>query len=92
MQLILSGGQRQRISLARIILRSPKLLIMDEPTSALDNETADILVANIVKHSKENDIALIIISHRNDFDKYADDIYFLDDGMLSIVNETKAAI
>lgn len=92
MQLILSGGQRQRISLARIILRSPKLLIMDEPTSALDNETADILVANIVKHSKENDIALIIISRRNDFDKYADDIYFLDDGMLSIVNETKAAI
>lgn len=79
----LSGGQRQRISLARLLLRKPELLIMDEPTSALDNETADNLIKSIIKFSKENNMALIVISHRNDFDRYADDIYFLNDRKLT---------
>lgn len=88
----LSGGQRQRISLARILLRTPKLLIMDEPTSALDNETADKLIENIVKYSKHSDMALMVISHRNDFDKYADNIYFINNGKLSFAKETEATM
>src|SRR5699024_2220017 len=73
----LSGGQKQRINLARILLRKPELLILDEPTSALDNETSEKIVKNIVEFSKANNMSLIVISHRDDFDKYADDIYTL---------------
>lgn len=75
----LSGGQKQRISLARILLRKPELLIIDEPTSSLDNETSKNLSKNLIKYSNENNISLIIISHRNHFDKYADNIYCIKD-------------
>lgn len=70
----ISGGQKQRISLARILLRKPELLILDEPTSALDNKTSEKIVKNIIDFSKENNMGLIVISHRDDFDKYADEI------------------
>ncbi len=70
----LSGGQKQRINLARVLLRKPELLILDEPTSALDNETSNMITKNIVDFSKENNTGLIVISHRDDFDSYADEI------------------
>ncbi len=58
----LSGGQRQRLSLAMVLIKSPKVLILDEPTSALD-ETADQAIWNIISDlSKE--ITVVVITHR----------------------------
>lgn len=45
----LSGGQKQRISIARSLLRKPKILILDDSTSALDNITTRKVINNIIK-------------------------------------------
>ena len=74
-----SGGQKQRISLARMLLRKPDVLIADEPTSALDNETSSRLAQRLIDFVNKNEIILIIVSHKPDFDEYATKIVELCD-------------
>ena len=57
----LSGGQKQRISIARALIRNPKLLILDDSFSSLDTETEDIILSNLKKRTSTT---FIIISHR----------------------------
>lgn len=73
----ISGGQCQRICVARMLLRKPKLLILDEPTSALDDDTAERLVAGIIAYAQKYNIKLLVISHRDDFDRYASRVIYL---------------
>ncbi|MGL5087147.1 MAG: ABC transporter transmembrane domain-containing protein [Clostridium sp.] len=68
---LVSGGQKQRISIARILLRKPDILILDEPTSALDSQTSMELSKRITLFIKKNNMILIVVSHKNDFDNYA---------------------
>jgi ATP-binding cassette subfamily B protein len=58
----LSGGQKQRVSIARALLRSPKLLILDDCLSAVDTETEEIILNELQKDAHER--ATIIVSHR----------------------------
>lgn len=67
-----SGGQKQRIGIARILIRKPNVLILDEITSALDSQIAKIIVERIIGYAKKYSIALISISHGNEFDRYYD--------------------
>tara|TARA_B100000809_G_scaffold9521_1_gene9031 strand:+ start:20875 stop:22680 length:1806 start_codon:yes stop_codon:yes gene_type:complete len=74
----LSGGQKQRISIARAIIKEPKILIFDDCLSAVDTETEDIILTNL-KKVMENKTS-IIISHRVSSVKNADTILVLDEG------------
>lgn len=74
----LSGGQRQRISIARALVRKPKLLILDEATTALDKETERSILGTLRKLSKE--FTVIAVSHQSALLDVADKIYRLDEG------------
>ena len=74
----LSGGQKQRVSIARAIIKDPKILIFDDCLSAVDTETEEQILSNLEKVSKEK--TTFIISHRVSSAKNADKIIILESG------------
>ena len=76
----LSGGQKQRVSIARAIIKNPKILIFDDCLSAVDTETEERILSNLEKVSKYK--TTIIISHRVSSAKNADKIIVLDEGQI----------
>ncbi len=74
----ISGGQKQRLALARALVGKPKVLILDDCTSALDSRTEEALWGKL--HQVMPDMTAILITHRPDTLKMADEIYVLDDG------------
>ena len=76
----LSGGQKQRVSIARAIIKNPKILIFDDCLSAVDTETEEKILSNLEKVSKNK--TTFIISHRVSSAKNADKIIVLDEGKI----------
>ena len=76
----LSGGQKQRISIARALLRNPKLLILDDCLSAVDTETEEIILQELEGFSKNR--ATIIVSHRISTIRNATKIIVLEAGRI----------
>jgi len=74
----LSGGQKQRISIARALLKKPKLLILDDCLSAVDTETEEIILRNLEKGKEDR--TTIIISHRISTIRNASKIIVIDHG------------
>lgn len=76
----LSGGEKQRLSIARALLRKPKLLLFDEATSALDSLTEEEITDTIRDISTEGNQITILIAHRLSTIMHADRIYVLEKG------------
>jgi ATP-binding cassette subfamily B protein len=76
----LSGGERQRLSIARALLRQPRLLIFDEATSALDSLTEEEISHTIKDISAQKEQITIMIAHRLSTIMHADRIYVLEAG------------
>jgi len=76
----LSGGQKQRISIARAIIKEPKILIFDDCLSAVDTETEEKILSNLKPIMKGK--TTVIISHRVSSVKHCDNIIVLEDGAI----------
>ena len=75
----LSGGELQRVMLGLAMMSKPDLLILDEPISGIDKNGKEQFYKKIYELKKENDMAIILVSH--DFEyvkKYADNVLLLD--------------
>jgi len=81
----LSGGQKQRLSIARSILKQPKVLILDDSTSAVDTKT-DTLIRRTFRNELK-DTTKIIISQRINSVKDADQIIVMDEGRVQAVGK-----
>ena len=76
----LSGGQKQRISIARALLRNPKLLILDDCLSAVDTETENRILERLKE--KSIDQTTVIVSHRISTIRNAEKIIVIDQGKM----------
>ncbi|UOQ66096.1 ABC transporter ATP-binding protein [Hymenobacter volaticus] len=76
----LSGGQKQRVSIARALVKEPKILILDDSLSAVDTNTENAILDALqrIMHNRTS----LIISHRVSSVKLADEILVLDDGVI----------
>ena len=76
----LSGGQKQRVSIARAIIKNPKILLFDDCLSAVDTETEEQILNNLLEITKDK--TTIIVSHRVSSAKNADKIIIIDEGQI----------
>lgn len=81
----ISGGERQRVAIVRALLQSPKILLADEPTASLDNENS-INIAEAIANLRNDDRIIIVATHEHYFDRFADEIIYLQYGL---VNKTE---
>jgi ABC-type lipoprotein export system ATPase subunit len=78
----LSGGECQRVAVVRALINRPKLLLADEPTGALDRASAEDLVELLVALNREDQVALMVVTHWPEFARRMSRVYELRDKTL----------
>lgn len=79
----LSGGECQRTAVVRALINKPQLLLADEPTGALDEQNAKNLGDLLVSLSKEERVAMVVVTHSQDLAARMDETYYLHNGVLN---------
>ena len=87
----LSGGEQQRVSIARAVVKNPKIMFCDEPTGALDEDTAKEVLGVLQKLNETYKTTVILITHNPSIGAMADRIIKLNSGEVveDTVNKTK---
>ena len=80
----LSGGQKQRVAIAGVLAMKPACIILDESTSMLDPKGQAELLAVTEKLNKEEGISIINITHNMDEAKFADEVYVMHKGTITL--------
>lgn len=75
----LSGGQQQRLSIARILMKKPNIIFADEPTGNLDKKTANTVMNTLFEYIKNNNAALVLVTHEDDLAFKCDRVFKLED-------------
>lgn len=90
----LSGGEQQRVSIARSIVKNPKILMCDEPTGALDEEKGKNVLEALIDINKEYKTTIIIVTHNPSIADLADKVIKLNSGKISelIINEKRKEV
>ncbi len=79
----LSGGQQQRVSIARAIVKKPKLIFADEPTAALDYETSIEVLSVFEEIVRSQDTTVVMITHNPEIARMADRVIRIRNGAVS---------
>ena len=79
----LSGGQQQRVSIARALIKNPKILLCDELTGALDTKSARLVLKFIEEVNRKFNTTIIIITHNEAISGMADRVIRIKDGKVS---------
>ena len=79
----LSGGQQQRVSIARALIKNPKILLCDELTGALDTKSARLVLKFVEKVNQKFHTTIIIITHNEAISGMADRVIRIKDGKVS---------
>ncbi|MFL6134060.1 MAG: ABC transporter ATP-binding protein, partial [Nocardioidaceae bacterium] len=79
----LSGGQRQRLSLARALVRNPRLLVMDDATSAVDPEVEARILAALRGSAGSGSATVVVVAYRKATIALADEVVYLRDGRVA---------
>jgi putative ABC transport system ATP-binding protein len=82
----LSAGEKQRAAIARAMLKKPEIMLADEPTGNLDPENAAIIASCLAEVHREG-CTVIVVTHGQDCDSYAERIVRLEQGRLSSKRE-----
>jgi ABC-type lipoprotein export system ATPase subunit len=77
-----SGGERQRAAIARALANSPAVILADEPTGNLDRANGALVFADMKRLSREQGVAVVLVTHDENEAKTADRVLRMDDGLL----------
>jgi lipoprotein-releasing system ATP-binding protein len=78
----LSGGECQRVAVVRAVINHPSLILADEPTGALDSKNVNSIAELLLKLNKEEDIALVMVTHSKSLASDMATVYELNEGQL----------
>ena len=81
----MSGGQQQRVSIARALVKQPRLILADEPTAALDYVTSIEVLSIVEKIVREQGKTVVMITHNPEIAKMADRVVRLNNGKVSSI-------
>ena len=87
----LSGGQRQRVNIARSLMNDPALLLVDEPTSALDQHRGSEIIDLLIRMSRTQNAATVVVTHDPTHLHRMDAVYEMVDGRLRALSDDEIA-
>lgn len=80
----LSGGEQQRVAIARSLINKPKIILADEPTGNLDPKTTNEVFNLFLKVARQQNTAVIMVTHNYELAHKMDKLYKLQHGLLNI--------
>ena len=85
----LSGGEQQRVSVARALVKSPKVLFLDEPTGALDEETGRLVLDYICRLQEAYHFTIVMVTHNLNIAEMAKTVMKMNSGKITDIYENK---
>ncbi|ADD68730.1 ABC transporter related protein [Denitrovibrio acetiphilus DSM 12809] len=86
----LSGGEQQRVSIARALVKEPKILFADEPTGSLDINTGKSII-ELLKELNSDNLSVVMVTHALEYTTYADRVIEMKDGYICGQEESTTA-
>lgn len=85
----MSGGQQQRVGIARALIVNPDIIFADEPTGNLDSNTTAEIMSMMQRIVRKYSKTLIMVTHDNEIAGFADRIFHIKDGKISLIEERR---